>query len=346
MNPSAEPQIAVARGIPLPPDYAVCVVNYRNYQDLDRCLASLKSQSVGPSLVLVADCDGDPGKRAATANAHPECSIQAIANLGYAGAANWAIGRILAGPHPPDFILLLNADIRLAPGFAAELVREMCARSEVVFASGKLLRPDKITIDSAGFEVGRNRRFRDRGSGEADIGQYDEIEYVVGVSGAAMMIRTRAIPGLCIDGELFDTDFFAYHEDTDLAWRAQLLGWRSLYAPDALAIHRRGWRKENRFDVPLEVRRHSFKNFFLVIAKNDCGRHLLRDLPAILVSEAMRFCAFVLYDPAVLPAYLLALRRLPAAIRKRRVLRSSMKPGSPESRPRSPIPSAAWSERP
>lgn len=329
----------------MPPAYAVCVVNYRNYQDLDRCLASLKSQSDGPSLVLVADCDGDPDTRAATADAYPEYSIQAIANLGYAGAANWAIETVLAAPHPPEFILLLNADIRLASGFAAELVREMRARSEVAFASGKLLRPDTVTIDSAGFDVGRNRRFRDRGSGEADIGQFDEIEYVVGVSGAAMMIRTRAIPELCIDGELFDTDFFAYHEDTDLAWRAQLLGWRSLYVPDALAIHRRGWRKENRFDVPLEVRRHSFKNFFLVIAKNDRGRHLLRDMPAILVSEMTRFCAFVLYDPAVLPAYLLALQRLPAAIRKRRVLRSSMKRGSTKLRPRSPIPSAVWSER-
>ena len=31
---------------------------------------------------------------------------------------------------------------------------------------------------------------------------------------------------ISIDGEFFDADFFAYREDADLAWRAQLYGWK------------------------------------------------------------------------------------------------------------------------
>ena len=71
------------------------------------------------------------------------------------------------------------------------------------------------------------------GSEERDHGQYDEPCFVFGVTGAAMMLRVAALPDLQIDGELFDEDFFMYHEDTDLSWRANLLGWRVLYEPGA-----------------------------------------------------------------------------------------------------------------
>ena len=35
----------------------------------------------------------------------------------------------------------------------------------------------------------------------------------------------------------FDDEFFMYYEDTDLAWRARLGGWKILYAPEALVRH-------------------------------------------------------------------------------------------------------------
>jgi GT2 family glycosyltransferase len=35
----------------------------------------------------------------------------------------------------------------------------------------------------------------------------------------------------------FDESFFAYLEDADLAWRARMCGWRSVYAPRAIVRH-------------------------------------------------------------------------------------------------------------
>jgi len=36
---------------------------------------------------------------------------------------------------------------------------------------------------------------------------------------------------------LFDEDFFAYYEDVDLSFRAQLAGWKVAFVPDAVVYH-------------------------------------------------------------------------------------------------------------
>jgi len=38
-------------------------------------------------------------------------------------------------------------------------------------------------------------------------------------------------------GELYDEDFFAYADETDMGWRAQRQGWKSLYVPSATVYH-------------------------------------------------------------------------------------------------------------
>jgi GT2 family glycosyltransferase len=73
---------------------------------------------------------------------------------------------------------------------------------------------------------------------------------------------------VAVEGEVFDEQFFAYREDADLAWRAQLLGWQCLYAPRAVAWHVRRVTPERRKELPLLINWHSIKNRFLMRAKN------------------------------------------------------------------------------
>ena len=37
----------------------------------------------------------------------------------------------------------------------------------------------------------------------------------------------------------FDPEYFAYFEDVDLGWRLWVLGYRVVYAPDAVVRHHR-----------------------------------------------------------------------------------------------------------
>ena len=184
------------------------------------------------------------------------------------------------------------------------------------------MRPDRLTLDSAGIVLPAHRRPRDRGSEQHDRGQYDRGEYVFGASGAAMMLRSAALADLALEGEVFDEDFFLYHEDTDLSWRAHVLGWRVYYEPLARAVHARGWKKDQRFRVPPAVRRHSFKNYYLQLIKNESAAGFLLRLPVLLAWEVLRLGHAAIRDPQILPAYADAWGLAGRAFHKRRILRA------------------------
>ncbi len=305
--------------------YAVGIVNFRTYDDLERCLASVKTQTVAPAHTVVFDANSDAERRAELEQLHPWVDWQPGPNVGYAAGANRLLERIAQRCPESRFALVLNPDVKLDAAFAENLLRDMVRHPEVALATGKLMRPDNRTIDSAGITLPAHRRPKDRGSGELDRGQYERREELFGASGAAIMLRRSALPDLAIEGEVFDEDFFVYHEDTDLSWRANLLAWRVLYAPNARAVHSRRWRPDQRFDTPVRVRRHSFKNHYLQILKNERPLDLLKNLPAIAAWEIARLGFALTRDRAILPAYADALRLAPRAWKKRRILQRRAK---------------------
>jgi GT2 family glycosyltransferase len=73
-----------------------------------------------------------------------------------------------------------------------------------------------------------------RGVWERDEGQYDEEEYVFGACGGSAAYRRDMLDEV----GFLDEDFFYSCEDVDLAWRAQLAGWRCVYAPRAVVYHK------------------------------------------------------------------------------------------------------------
>lgn len=318
------------------PRWVAGVVSHAAYDELAACLPTLARQTLAPDAVLVTDTGLDRARLDALAADHPDVRFETRPNLGWGAGGN----RVLAwadDAHPEaSYVLLLNPDVELEPDFAAALAASTESRPRVALASGKLLRPDRVTLDSAGIRLPRHRRPRDRGSEEPDQGQYERAERVFGVSGAAMWLRRSALADLAIEGEVLDEDFFAYHDDTDLCWRANLLGWHVLYEPRAVAVHRRNWRRQRRRQMAIEVRRHSFKNHYLQLLKNERGGELLRNLPWLAAWEVLRLGFAVLRDPAILPGYAAAWRAAPAALRKRRALHARLRerpaPAFPERR--------------
>jgi GT2 family glycosyltransferase len=305
--------------------YVAGIVHHDDYDQLPECLASLRRQTRAPLAVHVVDTGVDPKRLDDLRDSHPDVRFEQVQNRGYGAGANRILAEVARTRPDAAYVLILNPDVSLDPDFAAALLDAMDADAGVALASGKLLRADGRTLDSAGIRLPRHRRPRDRGSERADLGQFDRTERVFGVSGAAMMIRRAALADLALDGEVFDEDFFAYQDDTDLSWRAHRLGWDVLYHPAARAIHLRRWQRQRRMGIPPFVRRHSFKNHYLQIAKNERGLDLLRNLPALLLWEALRLGYALARDRAVLPAYRDALRELPRALHKRRLLEARVR---------------------
>ncbi len=302
------------------PSYVAGIVQFGSDPGLRACLASLRKQSVPPSAVVVIDHDGLSSPPAEIAAEHAGLIWEGGTNRGYAAGANTILAIAAERCPSAEFVLLLNPDVSLEPDFARNLALEFAQRPQAAIGGGKLMRRCGLLIDSAGIEVGRSRRFRDRGSEELDAGQFDAPESVSAASGAALWLRTAFLPALSIEGEVFDEDFFSYHEDTDLAWRARQLGFSVLYVPGARATHKRGWKRGHRKNVPVNIRRHSFKNRYLEMIKNERFGDFLRDLPAILGVEIARFAFVVFADRAVLPAYRDAIRLSGRAFHKRRII--------------------------
>jgi GT2 family glycosyltransferase len=73
-----------------------------------------------------------------------------------------------------------------------------------------------------------------RGVWQRDRGQYDDEEYVFGACGGSAAYRRAMLEQV----GMLDEDFFYSCEDVDLAWRAQLTGWRCVYAPRAVVYHK------------------------------------------------------------------------------------------------------------
>ncbi len=69
-----------------------------------------------------------------------------------------------------------------------------------------------------------------------DDGRYNRREYVFGACAGAGLYRRIVFE----KAGLFDEAVVAYYEDQDLAFRAQLMGFRCMYVPEALCYHKRG----------------------------------------------------------------------------------------------------------
>ena len=109
--------------------------------------------------------------------------------------------------------------------------------------------------------------------------------------------------------ELLNPDFFAYREDADAAWRAQLLGWHCLYVPSAVGYHVRTVVPGNRRAVPAVVNMHSVENRFLMRIKFW--------LPAT-VRDLLVVGGYLLWEQRSLPAFWRIAKCLPRALEQRR----------------------------
>lgn len=293
----------------------VGIVNYGSYEDLEDCLHGLSRQVRGPDRIIVVDNASVSSQLDPIRSRNPKVEyVPRADNLGYAGGANL----VLEQAADCDYVLLLNPDVVPGQEFLAHLEEAFAASGDIGAATGKLLQPtDPPRIDSTGLVVRRDRRIQDRGRDEVDRGQYDTAEEVFGGTGAALMLSRAMLGDVAVDGEWFDAGFFAYYEDVDLAWRARLLGWRCVYVPEAVAVHRRRFSPATRQAVSRDRKRLATRNHLRLLLKNELPQLLLRDLAWMAPMEVTRLLRALFIEPYCLPA-LFGLVRDVAAVRRRR----------------------------
>ena len=299
------------------PTVSIGLVTWNSADVLERCLEAIRAQTHVPLELLVVDNGSQDATRDILARSQGLTQrILLDRNTGYSAAHNLAIRRARG-----EYYLSLNPDVFMSASFVATLVAAISANPRYGAATGKLLRADDPRlIDSAGIYLVASQRHLDRGAGELDTDRFNRGELVFGASGAAALYRREMLDDLTVDGEVFDEDFFAYREDADLAWRAQLYGWRCVYVPAATALHVRRVTPERRGALPPELNRMSVRNRFLLRVKNQPVAQFLRFLAPAMLRDLQVVGYVLVREHRSLPAFVDLARLLPRALKKRRTI--------------------------
>jgi GT2 family glycosyltransferase len=300
---------------------SVNLLGYNDRRYIDKCLGSLLAQTYSPLDILFIDNRSTDGSAEHVEENFPGVEVIRYSedpDARYAKVHNFGIDRARG-----DYVLIMNVDIFMAPDAIEELVRALERSPRRGSASGKIYQTDERfeptrIFDTTGIFLRRDRRVPDRGWGEEDHGQYDREEEIFSPTGAITLYRREMLDDVRIGSEYFDEDFVSYREEADLNWRAKLYGWESVYVPTSVAWHDRTYSHRTRRNISRETRRLVFRNRYLMMIKNESPRCLIRDLPNILLFEALAFGYALLREPFLLPAYLEVIRLAPRMWRKRR----------------------------
>src|SRR3954470_24060115 len=299
---------------------SVTIVTYNSGRFIKRCLESVLAQKYPLKEIIVVDNASTDGTVDLLEQFEDRCTVYYNdENIGFAAAQNQAI-RLSRG----EWVLTLNPDVLLLPNFIQALVDAGQLDPGIGTVCGKLLTmtshfeiPEKPVVDSTGIYFNPMLRHLDRGSREVDNGHYLNYEYVFGATAAAALYRRAMIDDISLDGEFFDSDFFVYREDADVAWRAQLMGWKCLYTPHARGYHVRNVLPGNRRALPSNINMHSVKNRFLMRLKNITPDVYRRNWLSITLRDVVVIGCCVLREQSSLSAFWYVLRNWKRTMAKR-----------------------------
>jgi GT2 family glycosyltransferase len=296
---------------------AVVIPTWNGAHYLAACLGSLAAQT-HPAQIIVVDNGSQDETADLVREKFPDATlVELAANHGFAGAVNAGIE--VARQNAVDYVALLNNDAVADPDWLAELVTTAEAHPEAGIVTSKFLLEDRVHIDSTGDFYSSWGWAYPRGRDEVDEDRYDDVKLreVFCGSGGASLFRMAMLE----DVGTFDEDYFAYLEDQDLGFRAQLMGWRARYEPRARAYHRMMGTSAS---LPHFGRYQAIRNCIFLYVKNVPHPLVWRYLPKFMLGLTLMALNDVRRRRfrAIAGAYLDAARHLPALVRKRREIQA------------------------
>jgi GT2 family glycosyltransferase len=209
---------------------SVIVLSWNGMGDLRECLDAVRSQDFIDFEIIVVDNGSTDGSADFVASHYPDVRlIRNERNLGFAAGNNQGL-RVGTG----DVLVLLNQDTAVQAGWLKALVKAVVSDPTCGIAGGKALYPDG-RIQHAGGYVDERGCGSHYGYRQRDEGQFEQVQDVDYVTGATLAISREAFE---VIGGLDEGFGRAYYEDVDWCYRAKGAGFRVVYTPHAVLVHK------------------------------------------------------------------------------------------------------------
>lgn len=285
------------------PKVIIIILNYNGLSDTVTCLKSLLKTIYPNFSIVVADNGSKSGEieflRTNFKNNKKIDFVRFNNNLGFSEGNNRIIKMTKS-----KYIVLLNNDTKVEPRWLEEMVKSMERDKKNAACQAKIRSMSYPAyfdyagaaggfLDKLGYPYARGR------IGfylEKDLGQYDDEVDLFWGSGTCLMLRRRAIDKV----GLLPSNFFFYHEETDLCWRLKNWGYRIVFCPKAVVFHK-GAGTSRKYLLKRIYYVH--RNNLLMIARNLSFSKLYFVLPIRL---AIDFSSIFFYLVIGRPAFIFA----------------------------------------
>lgn len=258
----------------------VVIPNYNGIEYLRDCLTSLSE--CGVTSVVVVDNGSSDGSAELVRTKYPQVELVTLKeNRGFSAAVNLGIQCA-----ETEYVYLLNNDTRIYPDTIPALEHVMDDHPDFFSAASKMLQmSEPERIDSAGdFYCALGWAFA-RGKDRFSI-RYEREGYIFSSCAGAAMYRTELLKEL--GG--FDENHFAYLEDVDIGYRANIYGYRSYFVPESVVLHAgsgSSGSRHNAFKVGLTA-----QNSVYLIYKNMPVLQILLNLPFLVAGYLIKLLFF------------------------------------------------------
>ncbi len=276
---------------------SVIIPNYNGADFIKECIDSLKLQEYKDFEIIVVDNGSKDDSADLVEREYPGIRLKRLdQNYGFSRAVNEGL-RMSEAP----FVILLNSDTRVETGFVGALVSAIKSDESVFSVASKMIqmkRPDKL--DGAGDLYSAFGWAYARGKGRSSEG-YTKTAKVFSACGGAAIYRRSILDEI----GWFDEFHFAYLEDTDIGYRARIMGYKNIYCPEAKVYHVGSGATGSRYnDFKIRI---SARNNMYVIMKNMPVLQIIVNLPFLLLGFTIKALFFILIGHG--RAYLSGLKR-------------------------------------
>lgn len=263
---------------------SVIIPNYNGEKYIKNCLISLFNQSLKPDEIIIVDNNSsDKSVEIIEEFKEKVTLVKLDTNKGFSVAVNEGIKRAKS-----EFVALLNNDTELDKEWLKQLYLAINKDEKIFSCCSKMLRYDnRNIIDDVGDEYNILGWATKTGDGK-DSSDYVEDRYVFSSCAGAAIYRREIFDEI----GLFDEKFFAYFEDVDISYRANLYGYKNLFASKAIVYHigsASSGSRHNDFKVRLAAR-----NNIYLIYKNMPGWQRIMNFLFLLFGIIIKWIFFAI----------------------------------------------------